>query len=515
MAWAAELLFALLYVLLDWASYLRPLVEGFNITPWNPQQALAVAFLVRRPSRAWVVFAAVGAAEVLVRGWPVDSLAPWAAAGALSLTFLAVARALGPEREDATLFDTRATLVRFAVAVTAGALAAAIGYVTILSSAEGSLGSSVGARILSYWVGDAVGLLVTLPLLLAAMNAAGRARLLETLGHPTMWLAAAFTCGGLWLVFGRGEQDYFKFFYVLMLPVAWCSVRFGVAGAVLSANLTQVGLIVAVQGTMQRDLTVFELQALMAASGVTALLLGVLVDERARAEAEARKSLRFSAAGQLAAGLAHELGQPLTAMNNYGEACRLLVDRQPEQREQLVAAMGRMLDEAGRAAQVARRLRDFFTNGAITIEVTDLGPLLDAAVREQQRAAGRAGVQLECAIDASLPPVWIDAVQIAVVVRNLLANAIEAAGAGEAPRVVALQATVHDAELHVAVLDSGAGVPAARLQVLFDAAHSAKSSGMGVGLSICRSIVEAHGGRLWAAPGPGGRFIFTLPVGNT
>jgi signal transduction histidine kinase len=112
-----------------------------------------------------------------------------------------------------------------------------------------------------------------------------------------------------------------------------------------------------------------------------------------------------------------------------------------------------------------------------------------------------------------LPPVWIDPVQIGVVLRNLVANALEAAAAaGDGGRAVRLRASRTPTALLIEVNDSGAGVSPERLGSLFEAGASEKADGMGVGLSICRAIVEAHGGRLWAEVGPGGRFGFTLPL---
>src|SRR6185369_1044538 len=131
---------------------------------------------------------------------------------------------------------------------------------------------------------------------------------------------------------------------------------------------TQLGLIVGAQLALEHDLTLFELQALMAASTLTALLLGVLVDERARTAAELRSSLRFAAAGQMAAALAHELSQPLTALTNYAQACRLLAGSDAaldaSQRRQLTQTVDSLSAEARRAGDVIKRLRDFFTTGA-------------------------------------------------------------------------------------------------------------------------------------------------------
>lgn len=131
------------------------------------------------------------------------------------------------------------------------------------------------------------------------------------------------------------------------------------------------------------------------------------------------------------------------------------------------------------------------------------------------RRAVALGVRVVCDIDVGTREVRMDTVQIAVVLRNLVANALDAAASGQQSRQVRVRAREHKGMLLVEVQDSGGGVTTARLQSLFEAGPSDKPGGMGVGLSICRAIVEAHGGALWAEPGPGGHFCFTLPIGDS
>jgi signal transduction histidine kinase len=333
------------------------------------------------------------------------------------------------------------------------------------------------------------------------------------------WLIALLISALLAVVFGRDDRDHFKFFYLLFLPVVWASARLGLPGAVSAAGLTQVGLIIAVQSAPNPDLTVFELQVLMAAVTMTGLLLGVAVDERERAAAELRGSLRLAAAGQMAAALAHELSQPLTAMNSYADASRLIVAATGMSDEQRLARLadvsGRMADDALRASAVVKRLRDFFRTGSTQLRPVAVTPLLNEVVEMNARRAVALGVRVVCDIDVGTREVRMDTVQIAVVLRNLVANALDAAASGQQSRQVRVRAREHKGMLLVEVQDSGGGVTTARLQSLFEAGPSDKPGGMGVGLSICRAIVEAHGGALWAEPGPGGHFCFTLPIGDS
>lgn len=514
-AWLFAMAYLVAYVAFDWASYIRPM-QGLNITPWNPQPALAIALLIWSRRWLWLVWTGLVAAELIVRGIPENWLAALTATVGLSLAYAAVAKALAQRTDLAHPFSTRSDLFWFAAIVTIGSLVCALLYVLAFAATGFGPGGSLYGAVIRYWIGDTVGLVVTLPILLLLMHRLHRATLRATLESGAWWVTALLTCACLWFVFGRGEQDYFKFFYLLLLPVVWASARFGVTGAVLSSLLTQLGLIAAAQLALRQDLTLFELQALMVASTMTALLVGVLVDERTRAGIELRSSLRFAAAGQMAAALAHELSQPLTALNNYVRACRTLTQSpngpSESQREQLAQIMQSIAVEAHRAGDVVKRLRDFFRSGTASLQEASVEKTIGEAVQAQAQFARRVGVAIGGECQPGLPPVWLDELQVAVVLRNLIANAIESASGASGDKRVWVRAALDRGAILVEVQDSGPGVEADRLPSLFEAMPSGKPGGLGVGLSICRAIVEAHGGKLWAEPGPGGRFFFTLPI---
>lgn len=516
-AWMVGAAYVAAFLVLDWVSYIRPF-QGLNITPWNPQPALAIALLLANPRWLWLVWLSLLTADLAVRGMPSDWFVALVATAALGLSYAGIARALQQRLGPAPALEGRRDLGWFTLTVVGGALVSGTVYVSTLIA--GGVGPQVHIveAIARYWIGDAVGMIVLLPTLLMLLRPAGRASLASALRHPECWLVGAVVVVLVVAVFGRADRDHFRFFYVLFLPVVWASVRLGLTGAVLAAGLTQVGLIVAVQSTTNADLTVFELQVLMAAVTMTGLALGVVVDERERAAAELKGSLRLAAAGQMAAALAHELIQPLTALNSYAQATRLLAasDQVPESERlpRLVEVSGRMADDALRAGEVVKRLRDFFRTGSTQLRPTDLAAAVAQAVSQCARRAEALGVQIEHDVPSGLPRVLMDDVQIAVVLRNLLANALDAASLAPSagPRSVRVRVRESRGTLHVQVLDSGPGVPASRLATLFEPGPSDKAGGMGVGLSICRAIIEAHGGQLWAEPGAAGHFVFSLPV---
>ncbi len=220
----------------------------------------------------------------------------------------------------------------------------------------------------------------------------------------------------------------------------------------------------------------------------------------------------------MAAALAHELSQPLTALNSYAQAARLLV-ASPEipdaQRlPRLAEVSGKMADDALRASDVVKRLRDFFRTGSTHLQSVAAARLIEDVAQASARRAEALGVRIQCDVEQALPEALMDEVQIAVVLRNLMANALDAASSGASPRGVHLRARTREGSLLVEIVDSGPGVSAARLRTLFEPGPSDKAGGMGVGLSICRAIVEAHGGTLWAEAGAAGHFCFSLPLGE-
>jgi signal transduction histidine kinase len=509
--------YLLVFLFLDWASYIRPL-QGFNITPWNPQPAFAIALLLLNRHWLWLVWVGLITAELVVRGSPHDWLVLLTSTAALSLVYAAITQSLTTRLDRALALATQRDLLWFTGIVVTGSLASGVVYISALSLAGLGPSGSIYQAITRYWIGDAVGLIVMLPMLLVLMDPLRRAALTGTFKSRQWWAIAALTCLLLWVVFGSSGQDHFKYFYLLFVPVVWLSAKLGVPGAVLASGFTQLGLIIAVQTVPNEDLTVFELQVLMAAMTMTGLLLGVAIDERTRAAAELRGSLRLAAAGQMAAALAHELSQPLTALSTYAQACQILVDEEAglpaNHREEMLEVTQRMVDDANRAGNIIKRLRDFFGTGSTQLRLVSPAAIVGEAIQAHMSRAAALHLRIERDIQDDMPAVSMDSVQIAVVLRNLISNAIDSASLTKGGNLVEIHVRVINGELLIEVQDNGAGVDAVRLQTLFEGAPSDKPGGMGVGLGICRAIVEAHGGRLWADPGVGGRFSFTLPLAS-
>jgi two-component system sensor kinase FixL len=222
---------------------------------------------------------------------------------------------------------------------------------------------------------------------------------------------------------------------------------------------------------------------------------------------------RVSAMGTMASTLAHELNQPITAVANYMEAVRdLLAEPNVDDLPMIRNALDDAARQAVRAGQIVRRLREFVARGEVEKSVEDLPALIEEASHLALVGARERGVDARFDLDPAAAPVLVDKVQIQQVLINLIRNAIEAMA--ESPlRQLCVSSHAEGAGIvRVTVADTGPGVSAAVAETLFRAFNSTKADGMGLGLSICRTIVEANGGRIWMEPreGGGALFHFTL-----
>ena len=222
---------------------------------------------------------------------------------------------------------------------------------------------------------------------------------------------------------------------------------------------------------------------------------------------------RLSAMGAMASTLAHELNQPLTAIANYLEAGHGFIDsNDADSRALLREAMNESAKQALRAGVIVRRLREFVSRGEVEKRVEDLPHIIDEASRLALIGARERGVRAFFDLDPDAASVLVDRVQISQVLVNLLRNAIEALE-GMAVRDIAISTRRDDAMVRVSVADTGPGIDETVKSQLFEAFSSTKERGMGLGLSICRTIIEAHNGRIWVnrKTDGGTDFVFTIP----
>lgn len=225
---------------------------------------------------------------------------------------------------------------------------------------------------------------------------------------------------------------------------------------------------------------------------------------------------RFTALGEMASTLAHEINQPLTAIANYLKGCRRILQRmEGDQVPMLRDGVNLAAEQALRAGQVIRHLREFVARGESEHHIESLQKLVEEASALALVGAKENGVHITFRLDPDAPLVLADRIQIQQILLNLIRNAIEAMQDKDTRRrelVIATSAELAEQMVAISVSDTGAGIAPEIAEQLFQPFVTTKPHGMGVGLSICRTIVESHGGKIWveSAPGRGTKFTFTL-----
>ena len=251
---------------------------------------------------------------------------------------------------------------------------------------------------------------------------------------------------------------------------------------------------------------------------------GFVRDVSARRHAEQRvqelqseliQVARLSAMGEMASALAHELNQPLTAVINYAEtASGILARGQVTDPGTVSSLLEKTVQQANRAGQIIRRLRQFIARGETERTLEDLNAVVEEASALALVGAAGKGIAARRTLAKGLPPVLVDKIQIHQVITNLIRNSIDALE-GVARREIVIR-TERDGRdrVVIAVADTGPGLAPEITDRLFQPFVTTKPTGLGIGLSICRSIVDAHGGRLWSSADPGGGTVFhvSLPV---
>lgn len=247
------------------------------------------------------------------------------------------------------------------------------------------------------------------------------------------------------------------------------------------------------------------------------------ISERKQAEkvsgklqAELAHTHRLSMMGEMASGLAHELNQPLTAINIYTKGCMRRLQGMNGNRSELLDAMAKVSGEARRAGEIISWMRGFIRKAEPRTAVVDMNSAVREAIDLLGHELQSQGIDTELDLTVPLPSTLADKIQIQQIVLNLVRNSIEAMNGHDCTRRDLTIRTLKAADdtIEVSIRDSGHGVPAEVLENIFDSFVTTRTDGLGLGLSICRSLVEAHGGHLWVAADdrPGATFCFTMPV---
>jgi two-component system, LuxR family, sensor kinase FixL len=518
------LIFVAAYVALDWVSFVYEF-SPLGFTPWNPHTGLALAFLLRSSPVACVwLLPATFLADLIVRDWPGSPVLAVGSSFILSAVYAGAALLLRHRSDFRSGLDVLHDVVRlFAIGI-AAALLGAVLYAGFYANADLLPWADFPAASYRHAVGDIIGIAVATPLLLRFPRPAGVA-------YPPVdgreVLAQIASIGlVLWIVF-LPETDEFKFFYLLFLPVIWASVRHGFDGAVIAVALTQLGLIVSTHLRSLPSDIVVDLQTLMLALAFTGLLIGAVVSERQRAQnalhdserrlrerqGELAQFARASAVGEMASSLAHELSQPLSATATYLSACSRLLASPHVELPSIREAIGKAEIQAKRAGRVLSGLRDFLYRGETHLDPFPASALVEAVAALARGEAERVGATLAVTDASAGARILVDRIQMEQALLNLIRNATEALSeAKKFPKEILVSIHAGAASVTIAVSDTGPGIAPEIEERLFHPFATTKVQGMGLGLTITRSIVEAHGGRLSFEPGLSSGVVFRLTL---
>jgi two-component system sensor kinase FixL len=510
-----------LYVFLDWLSWL-PKFSGYGITPWNPPPGLSLAFLLIFGIKyVPVLFVAVFIAEILIRDFFQHALTNLLLIISVSASYSLAAFVL-VERLKATarLREWR----DLASVLTAGSIAALVAgglYIGIMFAGGRIPFERLIETIVDFWIGDVIGVAVVTPLLL--VHGANLLRPWHYEPTNLTIIQAASIALVLWIVFGPGYDHAFKLFYFLFLPLIWIAIQHGLRGATLAIAATQGGLIIALHLTKQSANILSEMQFLMLTFAVTGLALGVAVDGKRRAErrllaqqAEIANVARLNSIVVMASAVAHDINQPLSAIVGYVRASKEMLKGEHGNLEPVNTALDKAMHQATRAGTIVSRIRDFIGQGRFEREEVNLGKIIREALEFLAPDLDNDGVKVRLELQDGTPNLYADPLQIQQVIVNILKNGLEAiVQSNGAVKEIKISAIFDKPGfLHVVIADSGPGLSIEALEQLFEPFVTSKPTGMGLGLAICRTIIEGHGGRLWAENLflGGAAFHFILPT---
>jgi signal transduction histidine kinase len=369
--------------------------------------------------------------------------------------------------------------------------------------------------IVRSFVGDAIGIAVVSPLMLRFWYLPRHLTLASIRSAlPEAAIYGALITAGLWVILDTRSQHGSNFFYLLFLPVIIAAVRQGFDGACFSLLVTQIGLVLLLQHHSVDAETFTEFQTLMFVLTATALSVGAIVSEREgvrrafqdaeerlkKREGQAFRAGRFSLVNAMASALAHEINQPITASRALARSAQHILRSTAPDRSRAESNITTCIVQIDDAARTIRRLREFLRRGRPSTAEIDISDLVEDALTLLRLELAMTSVRIETLIEADLPTLHGDRGQLEQVILNLVPNSVEAISGmrwQEGRVTVAAQHSKRRSNLEIIVHDNGPGVGPEIVDRIFEPLTSSKEQGLGLGLSICASIVEAHGGRLW------------------
>jgi two-component system sensor kinase FixL len=530
-AWG--LILVAIYVGLSQISSLHQ-YKGLLIRPWNPGLGFMLAVIVLQgPWFGVVLFVGSVSTSIIVRygvlGWPGMLSAAVIIAGCYTTAAVIAIRYL---RLDVALSRLRDVMVLLATAIVA-TIVVAILMTTMLTALGRLQPADTMPALLRLSVGNILGIAVVAPLVLRlAWRWREGSHWSFIQSSPELVAYALSIVGILWFITGIEVIEEFKYFYLVFLPVIAASIRHGLDGACISLAVTQLTLVALIRHYGYDAAAFTDFQVLMFVLTATGLVVGVVVTEREEIdrtarqaeirlkekEAEAQHSARLSLLSGMASSLAHEVNQPMTAARALARTVQHLLRTSPADLARAEGNLTNLIAQIDHASGIVRRTRDFLSRPHPRTSTLDLRAVIDDALALIRSDAQRRHIDIAVDLSDPLPPVHGDRVQLQQVILNLIRNAIDSiTDAFPTPGRIALSVRHTDTQILVSVSDNGAGVLEEIAERLFQPLTTSKSDGLGLGLSICASIVDAHGGKIWLESGKRGatEFRFSLPLETT
>jgi signal transduction histidine kinase len=391
--------------------------------------------------------------------------------------------------------------------------------------------TDIGNTSVPLIVGDLIGIAVVAPLVLRIAARIERRPILakETLSELVLLLVA--TAVILLIVVRPPGPLGPSLFYLLFVPVVIAAVRHGIDGACIALAISQLGLVASLHWHGFELSRFTEYQVLMLVLTLTGLLVGGLVSERQAAhidaeasrqrllelEAQSARTARINMASGMAAALAHEINQPMTAARALGRSVQELMRSPKRDHGRIERNLSSMIEQIDHAGEVIKRMREFLRRGEPHISTLDMKVVLGEAAALLEPMVKSRNVRLRLDVPVGLPPVHGDRVQIRQVAINLIKNSIDAIPEEAEGRIdVSVRALDAGRWIEVGVQDNGPGIAAEQSDALFEPLNTSRPDGIGLGLSICKTIVQSHGGRIWLSSSLPGQteFKFVLPAGG-
>lgn len=506
--------FLAVYLALEWMIAAHSW-SASGLAPWNPQLGVGLAFVLLFGFRFLPAFVlGVLIAKLTMHSEPISPMYVIVEVVIVSVSYGFAAVLLAHLLQQAARIRSLADLMWMLAVASATPLVVGLLYHGALVNAGIVALPELPYLLRRYWIADSLGIVATLPVLFHCASGRGRKRIGAFLFSWKTMLQLGVMLLLLAMIFQFAEEGPIRYFFIMFIPLLWIAVRHGLLGAGLALVIFVLGVIGFLQLRAPDESVLFEIQLRVLALGITALILGVVVDERHRVQERLQQSMRLAAAGEMAAALAHELNQPLTALVSYGKACQLLLMKETSDKQALNETVDKVASQAQRIAITVSRLRDFLRSGRMSLEQVSVAELIASARADAACLPDADSVQIQVDISSGATAVYVDRTEIQIVLRNLLSNAIESiCNANAQTRVVRVEATaVSSGLVRISVIDSGPGVSPEIRDRLFSPFETSKAHGMGMGLAVSRAIAEAHGGQLWAEPSSFGLFHLTLPT---